>query len=82
MSLDDFRTRLQKPLSELLNDYGEEDQNLQPTLPKGDGRETLPAMQDPQEQEITFEKQVGSMSRLGQHGKAPIHVEFVITALN
>jgi hypothetical protein len=58
VTLDDFRSRCQKPLSELMEEFGEYDHDFDKVIP------TLP------------QETRDSNSRLGKHGKAPIHLEF------
>ena len=81
-TISDFRARCQKPLSELLNDYGEEDPDWQQVVPtempkpkKEAKTVSFGIKQESEESEKTEQQQ--TESRLGRHGKAPIHVELV-----
>lgn len=67
VTLDDFRSRCKKPLSELMSEFGEYDPDFKKVIPTA-----------PPEEEIETTEQTprGANSRLGKHGKAPIHVEF------
>lgn len=68
-SLDSFRLRCQKPLTELLSEFGEYDPNFKAVVP------TLPPSAEIDTS--TRDSDVGeSYSQLGKVGKAPLHVEF------
>ncbi|KAI2513714.1 hypothetical protein MHU86_497 [Fragilaria crotonensis] len=68
LTLDSFRSRCQKPLTDLLSEFGEFDPNFKKVIP------TLPSA------EIGLssrDSDVGeSSNQLGKFGKAPLHVEF------
>jgi hypothetical protein len=70
-NVDDFMARCKKPLSELMSEFGEHDPNWQSVQP------TLPAEGDDDEEEAKEQLEITTENRLGRHGKAPIHVEFV-----
>ena len=82
-TLEDFKSRCQKPLSELLNGYGEEDpewQAFQPidlAAPTTTTEENTDTTHHPETNESQDDSAESTESRLGRQGKAPIHVEFV-----
>lgn len=69
VTLDDFRSRCQKPLTDLLAEFGEHDPNFKKVVP------TLPSENEGSAKNSTAETDE-SNSRLGKFGKAPLHVEF------
>ena len=83
-TMDDFRSRCQQPLSALLADeYGDYDPDwkaLQPTFQQPQQQQTqadeAPEHEAPEESPFTTTTNSNMINRLGQHGKAPIHVEF------
>jgi hypothetical protein len=79
-SLDDFKSSCMKPLSQLLEDYGEEDPDWQSMQPQLTIIETADQQEGALESGITStinNEPSAFLNRLGRHGKAPIHVEFV-----
>ena len=68
----DFAKSTMKPLSELLEDYGEQDLDFRKMVVTGDA-EKPQSLDKPVVEE---KKKKSTQSRLGQHGKAPIHVVF------
>ena len=69
----DFKSRIQGPLSALLADFGEADPNWMNQQPDKIISETLIGTG---ESTPLMTQEVQHESRLGQQGKAPIHVEF------
>jgi hypothetical protein len=65
MTMEDFKSRCQKPLAELLTEFGEYDPDFQKIVPV----EAPP-------KEMAQNSSLEGENRLGQHGKASIHVEF------
>lgn len=71
ITLDDFRSRCQKPLSDLLSEFGEHDPDFKKVV--------VPAMPPVENQTSADSPQVTvneSNSQLGKHRKASLHVEF------
>ena len=68
---DDFMALCQTPMSELMADYGEEDPDWKAVQP------TLPAPTPEPTTNTTPVEPPSVKNRLGQQGKAPIHVEFI-----
>jgi len=65
ITLDDFISRRDKSLSELMGELGERDpdfQNFKVSIPE--------------EEDTTIRTKKEGVCRLGKHGKAPIHIEF------
>lgn len=80
ISLEDFNSRCKKPLSDLLNDYGEEDPEWQAFQPKTMPDDTADDVQYPSNATTIKSRDAAeeeTENRLGRQGKAPIHVEFV-----
>ena len=69
VTLDDFRSRCQKPLTDLLAEFGEYDPNFKKVVPM------LPSENEGSAKDATNEADE-SNNRLGKFGKAPLHVEF------
>ncbi|CAB9502706.1 expressed unknown protein [Seminavis robusta] len=81
-TLDDFKSRCQKPLSELLADYGEEDPEWQSMQPQQvEAQPANPVATEENQQPETVDAAAtptnNGNNQLGRKGKAPIHVEFV-----
>lgn len=79
-TLGDFKSRCQQPLSELMNDYGDEDPDwraFQPTLMNTieKAEETLGPSETVAQQSSEIDE--CGENRLGRQGKAPIHIEFI-----
>lgn len=70
ISINDFRSRCQKPLSELMGELGEQDLDFGKVVPNAPPE---PSSTEQQNLETSYED---SNSRLSKLGKAPIHVEF------
>eukprot|EP00545_Synedropsis_sp_CCMP1620_P011607 CAMPEP_0119025692 /NCGR_PEP_ID=MMETSP1176-20130426/34151_1 /TAXON_ID=265551 /ORGANISM="Synedropsis recta cf, Strain CCMP1620" /LENGTH=358 /DNA_ID=CAMNT_0006981269 /DNA_START=27 /DNA_END=1100 /DNA_ORIENTATION=+ len=69
VTLDDFRSRCKKPLSDLMSELGEYDPDFKKVIPTApDETEAMDGDQPTVSRD--------SNSRLGKHGKVPLHVEF------
>lgn len=67
IKLEDFRARCKKPFSELMKELGERDPDFQNFIPSEMPENKI---------SVKISEEEKGTSRLGQHGKAPLHVEF------